>query len=65
MTRTLYIDGGWRQSIDGAIREIHSPAYGTLVKRVSEAGIEDALAAIASARSAFDRGDFLDYATGF
>jgi len=58
MTRTLYIDGEWRQSIDGAIREIHSPAYGTLVRSVSEAGIEDALAAIASARSAFDRGDF-------
>jgi len=58
MTRTLYIDGEWRQSVDGAIREIYSPAYGTLVRSVSEAGIEDALAAIASARSAFDRGDF-------
>lgn len=58
MTSTLYLDGEWRKSIDAATRQIRSPAYGTLVNTVSEAGVADALAAIASARAAFDNGEF-------
>ena len=58
MTGSLYIDGNWCPSADGATRAIHSPADGVLVNTVSEAGVADALAAIASARAAFDTGEF-------
>lgn len=52
----LYIDGTWRDAIDGATRDIHCPADGHLVTTVSEGGAADADAAIAAARAAFDDG---------
>ncbi len=58
MTSSIYIDGKWRPAIDGATREIRSPADGTLVATVSDGKIADALAAISSARTSFDSGLF-------
>ena len=54
MTSSIYIAGTWRPALDGATREIRSPADGTLVATVSDGKVEDALAAIGAARSAFD-----------
>lgn len=52
----LFIDGGWRQAVGGAVREIRCPADGSLVATVPEAGPEDAELAIEAARRAFDTG---------
>ncbi|WP_026918747.1 aldehyde dehydrogenase family protein [Gordonia shandongensis] len=51
---TLFIDGEWVPATDGATRDIHCPADGSLVATVSEAGEQDTLRAIAAARAAFD-----------
>ena len=53
---SLFIDGTWQPSADGATREIRCPADGSLVGLVSEAGTADVERAIASARAAFDGG---------
>ncbi len=50
------IDGGWRQSADGATFERVSPSHGTVVTRAARGGIRDVDAAVAAARQAFDRG---------
>ena len=55
---TLFIDGAWVPASDGGTREIRNPADGELVATVSEGTREDAEKAIASARSAFDRGEW-------
>ena len=55
---TLFIDGAWVPASDGGTREIRNPADGELVATVSEGTREDAGKAIASARSAFDRGEW-------
>jgi betaine-aldehyde dehydrogenase len=55
-TSDLYVGGAWRPAADGATRDIVSPADGRLVTTVSEAGPEDAVAAVAAARTAFDDG---------
>ncbi|WP_328535463.1 aldehyde dehydrogenase family protein [Streptomyces sp. NBC_00344] len=52
----LFIGGTWTAAAGGQVREIRCPADGTLVATVDEAGAEDAAAAIAAAREAFDRG---------
>ena len=52
----LFIDGEWRDAIDGATREIRCPADGSLVATVPEAGPKDAELAVAAARRAFDDG---------
>jgi len=57
-TSTLFIDGEWVASTDGGTRQIHCPADGEFVGTVSEATAADVEAAIAAARSAFDRGDW-------
>ena len=49
----LFIDGEWRDAIEGATREIRCPADGTLVATVPEAGPKDAELAVAAARRAF------------
>ena len=61
MRSSIFIDGEWRPASDGATREIRSPADGTLVATVSEGNIDDALAAIAAARSSFDSGVFTSW----
>jgi acyl-CoA reductase-like NAD-dependent aldehyde dehydrogenase len=50
------IDGGWRDSADGAAFERRSPAHGTLVTRAAKGGAAETDAAIAAARRAFDDG---------
>ena len=55
---TLFIDGAWMPASDGGTREIRNPADGELVAVVSEATALDTEKAIASARSAFDRGEW-------
>ncbi|MDJ0382400.1 aldehyde dehydrogenase family protein [Streptomyces sp. G-G2] len=52
----LFIGGQWTTASDGQVREIRCPADGTLVATVDEAGPEDAAAAVAAAREAFDSG---------
>ena len=53
---SLFIDGKWRDAADGGTREIRCPADGTPVRTVSEGGADDAVAAVLSARRAFDNG---------
>ncbi|WP_188196939.1 aldehyde dehydrogenase family protein [Nonomuraea sp. SYSU D8015] len=52
----LYIGGTWTKPAEGGQRAIHSPADGSLVTTVAEATATDTVAAIQSARQAFDRG---------
>ncbi|WP_405774112.1 aldehyde dehydrogenase family protein [Streptomyces sp. NBC_00859] len=52
----LFIGGSWMAAADGGLREIRCPADGTLVATVDEGGGQDASAAIAAARDAFDHG---------
>jgi betaine-aldehyde dehydrogenase len=52
----LYIDGRWRDARSGRTREIRCPADGRTVGTVSEAGADDAEAAVQAARRAFDAG---------
>ena len=56
--KDLFIDGRWTSPIGGGVREISSPADGTLVASVDEAGAADTELAIAAARHAFDTGDW-------
>ncbi|WP_421845722.1 aldehyde dehydrogenase family protein [Mycobacterium sp.] len=50
----LYIDGKWCHAVRGTTREVLNPADGSVVAVVDEAGIDDAKAAVAAARAAFD-----------
>ena len=52
----VFIGGRWTSAVQGRGREIRCPADGSLVARVDECGPEDAAAAVAAAREAFDRG---------
>ncbi|MFD4694735.1 aldehyde dehydrogenase family protein [Streptomyces sp. NPDC058463] len=52
----LFIGGRWSAAIEGGTREIRCPADGAPVATVDEAGPQDAAAAVAAAREAFDRG---------
>jgi len=54
----LFIGGTWRGASDGGVREIHCPADGELVATVAEGTADDAVAAIAAARAAFDEGSW-------
>jgi len=52
----LFVDGAACKSRDGRVIERRSPAHGVLVSRYQQAGPQEAEAAIAAARHAFDRG---------
>ncbi len=52
----LYLAGGWARSVSGGVRLISCPADNTPVTSVIEACKADAVAAIGSARDAFDEG---------
>jgi len=52
----LFIDGEFRDALSGATFETRDPATGELIGTVAEAGVDDARAAIAAARRAFDNG---------
>lgn len=58
MNESLFIGGRWRSAADGGEREIRCPADGSLVAAVSEATADDADAAVAAARTAFDSGEW-------
>jgi betaine-aldehyde dehydrogenase len=58
-TATLFIDGQWVAASDGGTRAIHNPADGEHVGTVSEATTADVVLAIAAARAAFDKGDWV------
>jgi len=52
----LWIGGAWRHASDGGTREIVNPADGSVAAVVDEATPDDARAAVAAARAAFDDG---------
>jgi betaine-aldehyde dehydrogenase len=52
----LYIGGSWRHASDGGTREVINPADGSVAATVDEATLQDARAAVAAARAAFDDG---------
>lgn len=52
----LFIDGRWRSSSDGGQRDVIDPATGRAFTSVDEATADDAAAAVAAARRAFDEG---------
>lgn len=54
----LFLDGEWRDPIEGGRREIRCPADGTLVATVAEGSRADTHAAITAARRAFDEGSW-------
>jgi len=54
--KKMYVDGRWVDALSGETREIVNPFDGQAVARVAEGGREDARAAIAAAREAFDHG---------
>ncbi|MEU5896188.1 MULTISPECIES: aldehyde dehydrogenase family protein [Streptomyces] len=53
---TIHVDGEWRAATSGATREILDPADAKPFAVIAEGGSEDADAAIAAARKAFDEG---------
>ncbi|WP_419997316.1 aldehyde dehydrogenase family protein [Streptomyces boninensis] len=53
---SLLVDGAWRPAAGGGTREVLDPADAAVIAVVSEAGAEDADAAVAAARRAFDTG---------
>ncbi|MBN6189235.1 aldehyde dehydrogenase family protein [Aneurinibacillus sp. BA2021] len=59
--RHMYIDGTWMESFTGATRDIINPATGEVIGTVAEGGIEEAAAAIAAARRAFDEDGWPTY----
>jgi acyl-CoA reductase-like NAD-dependent aldehyde dehydrogenase len=54
--KQLYIDGKWVDPRSGKTFETHNPATGEVLETVAAAGVEDAEAAVAAARAAFDEG---------
>ncbi|WP_137120086.1 aldehyde dehydrogenase family protein [Segeticoccus rhizosphaerae] len=56
----LFINGVWRDASDQGTRTIVCPADGSTVGTVDEAAAEDAGAAVAAARAAFDSGPWVD-----
>jgi acyl-CoA reductase-like NAD-dependent aldehyde dehydrogenase len=52
----LYIDGKWVDPLSEASFETYNPATGELLEMVASAGPDDAEAAVAAARAAFDEG---------
>ncbi|MBV8170565.1 MAG: aldehyde dehydrogenase family protein, partial [Candidatus Eremiobacteraeota bacterium] len=56
----MYVDGAWVPASDGGVRELINPSNGEVVARVAEGTKDDAKAAIAAARRAFDEGPWRD-----
>jgi betaine-aldehyde dehydrogenase len=55
-THSIHVAGEWRTAASGATRDVLDPADATTLAVVAEGGAEDADAAIAAAREAFDNG---------
>ncbi len=58
LKKNMYIDGKWVDAASGNIREIINPYNQEVIAVVAEGDREDARAAIAAARRAFDAGDW-------
>ncbi|MFJ3921468.1 aldehyde dehydrogenase family protein [Streptomyces sp. NPDC090022] len=58
LAHTIHFDGTWRDALGGARREIIDPADGQPFAVVAEGAREDADVAVASARAAFNSGDW-------
>ncbi|MGC1381011.1 MAG: aldehyde dehydrogenase family protein [Candidatus Baltobacteraceae bacterium] len=52
----MFVGGTWKLASDGGTRELINPANGRAIATIAEATVEDANAAIAAARNAFDAG---------
>lgn len=61
---SLFIDGQWQGAGDGGTRDIVDPSNGSVVAVVDEATPDDALAAVAAARAAFDDGPWRSVTVG-
>src|SRR5205823_13268841 len=55
---SLYIDGSWLPASASGRREVINPFDRSIVATVDEADATDVAAAVAAARTAFDRGDW-------
>ena len=58
----LLIDGKWRDSLNGATREVVSPIDGQVLTRIANADAEDVDIAVKAARRAFESGSWSDMA---
>ncbi|WP_034642028.1 betaine-aldehyde dehydrogenase [Desulfovibrio inopinatus] len=56
--RTMHIDGQWVEAQSKTVRDIINPYDGSIITQAVEGDREDAKAAIAAARKAFDDGDW-------
>lgn len=56
----LYIDGEWREAVEGGEREVINPGTGEVITHVAEATKEDVQLAVSAARIAFDEGPWRD-----
>ncbi|MFF3321454.1 aldehyde dehydrogenase family protein [Streptomyces sp. NPDC002889] len=56
--KTIHVGGEWRAAASGATREIIDPADATVFAVVAEGGAEDTDVAVATARNAFDAGEW-------
>jgi betaine-aldehyde dehydrogenase len=56
--RGLFVDGTWSVAAGSGRRDIHCPADGQFVATFVEGDADDAAAAVAAARRAFDAGDW-------
>jgi betaine-aldehyde dehydrogenase len=54
--QSIFVDGEWRSAASGATREILDPADAQPFALIAEGGTQDADAAVAAARRAFDKG---------
>lgn len=54
--QSIFVDGEWRSAASGATREILDPADAQPFALIAEGGTQDADAAVAAARRAFDEG---------
>lgn len=54
--QSIFVDGKWRSAASGATREILDPADAQPFALIAEGGTQDADAAVAAARRAFDEG---------
>ncbi|MGE5702662.1 MAG: aldehyde dehydrogenase family protein [Clostridia bacterium] len=60
MELKMYINGEWQNANSGATRDIINPATGEVIARAAEGGAEEAKAAIAAAKEAFESGVWSD-----
>lgn len=58
MTKKMYINNEWVEALSGRTRDIVNPYNQEVIATVAEGNVEDTKLAIASARKAFDQGEW-------